>query len=343
MAAAYGVRLAAIGLLTSALFLAHAAVQLPAGRAIDRWGARGVGIASLLALAVGNLVALTVKDYWAALGARFLMGLGTGAGFISGADYIRSAGGQAKLQGFYGGATLGATGLAVAIVPQIGGWKAPYWTTLVLVLPVLIVLPFVPSTKRPPQQRSKVSVLRDRRLYPLSFLHTCSFGISIVTGEWVVSLLTHSGYSHRTAALAGALTLIGGLVTRPGGGIVLQRRPERARAVVAGAVLVCAIGILVLASRAPLPVLALAALMVGLAAGVPFAAVFRGAQILRPDAAGTAVGLVNAVPNLFVLIATPLVGLTFSLPGDGRLGFVALAAVGLGGLALLPPSSSLGR
>ena len=89
--------------------------------------------------------------------------------------------------------------------------------------------------------------------------------------------------------------------------------------------------------------LALAALAVGLAAGIPFAAVFRGAQILRPDAAGTAVGLVNAGPNLFVLIATPLVGLTFSMPGDGRLGFVALAAVGGVGLALLPPLSSLGR
>jgi predicted MFS family arabinose efflux permease len=343
MAHAYSVHLAAVGILTSAVFLTHAAVQVPAGRAIDRYGARGVGIASLLAIAVGNIAALTFKDYWVALGARALMGLGTGAGFISGADYIRSAGGQAKLQGFYGGATLGATGLAVAIVPQISGWKAPYWTALALVLPVLVVLPFIPSTRRPPQRRSKVSVLRDRRLYPLSFLHTCSFGISIVAGEWVVSLLTRSGHSHRVAALAGALTLIGGLVTRPGGGIVLQRRPDRARAIVAGAVFVCAAGILLLASRAPLPVLAVAALMVGLAAGVPFAAVFRGAQILRPDAAGTAVGLVNAVPNLFVLIATPLVGLTFSLPGDGRLGFVALAAIGLAGLATLPPASSLGR
>ena len=115
------------------------------------------------------------------------------------------------------------------------------------------------------------------------------------------------------------------------------------RAVVAGAVAACSLGILVLASRAPLPVLALAALVVGLAAGVPFAAVFRGAQGLRPDAPGTAVGLVNAGPNLFVLLATPLVGLTFSLPGDGRFGFVALAAIGAAGLALLPPVSSLGR
>ena len=343
MGDAYGVHLAAIGLLTSALFLAHAAVQLPAGRAIDRYGARGVGIASLLAIAVGNAIALTFEVYWVALLARALMGLGTGAGFISGADYVRAAGGGVRMQGFYGGATLGATGLAVAIVPQLSGWRAPYWTALVLVLPVLVLLPFVPATRRPPQRRSPQSVLRDRRLYRLSFLHTASFGTSIVAGNWVVSLLTRAGHSHRTAALAGALTLIGGLFTRPGGGVALQRRPGRARVLVGCAVAACALGILLLASRAPLPVLALAALTVGLAAGVPFAAVFRGAQRLRPDAPGTAVGLVNAVPNLFVLVATPLVGLSFSLPGDGRLGFVALAAVGFAELALLPPLSSLGR
>jgi predicted MFS family arabinose efflux permease len=343
MARAYGVHLAAIGILTSALFLAHAAVQLPAGRAIDRYGARGVGIASLLAIAVGNLIALTVRDYWVVLGARALMGLGTGAGFISGADYVRAAGGGAQMQGFYGGATLGATGLAVAIVPQLAGWRAPYWTALALVLPVLVLLPFVPATKRPPQRRSRIPVLSDRRLYRLSLLHTCTFGVSIVAGNWVVTLLVRAGHSHRAAALAGALVLIGGLVTRPGGGLALQRRPDRARALVAGAVAACSLGILLLATRAPLPLLALAALAVGLAAGVPFAAVFRGAQGLRPDAPGTAVGLVNAGPNLFVLVATPLVGLTFSLPGDGRLGFVALAAVGVAGLALLPPLSSLGR
>ena len=141
-------------------------MQLPAGRAIDRYGARGVGIASLLAIAVGNVIALTFREFWVAVGARALMGLGTGAGFISGADYVRAAGGEAQMQGFYGGATLGATGLAVAIVPQLQGWRAPYWTALALVLPVLAVLPFVPSTKRPPMRRSHVPVLSDRRPLP---------------------------------------------------------------------------------------------------------------------------------------------------------------------------------
>ncbi|MGZ4392275.1 MAG: hypothetical protein ACXVRK_09195, partial [Gaiellaceae bacterium] len=75
----------------------------------------------------------------------------------------------------------------------------------------------------------------------------------------------------------------------------------------------------------------------------PFAMSFTRAAQSRTDAPGAAVGFVNAWASLVIVAGTPLVGLTFSLPGDGRLGFVALGAVGLAGLALLPPLSSLGR
>ena len=40
LAGAYGVGLAAIGLFTTALFITHAGMQIPAGRAADRFGAR---------------------------------------------------------------------------------------------------------------------------------------------------------------------------------------------------------------------------------------------------------------------------------------------------------------
>ena len=40
---AYGVSLAVVGLITTALLVTHAAVQIPAGRLCDRYGARLVG------------------------------------------------------------------------------------------------------------------------------------------------------------------------------------------------------------------------------------------------------------------------------------------------------------
>ena len=48
---------------------------------------------------------------------------------------------------------------------------------------------------------------------------------------------------------------------------------------------------------------------------------------MRPDAPGAAVGFINAMAALVIVAGTPLVGLTFSLPGDGRIGFVAIGVL----------------
>ncbi len=76
--------------------------------------------------------------------------------------------------------------------------------------------------------------------------------------------------------------------------------------------------------------------IVGIGAGVSFAPVFVAAMNARPDAPATAVGFVNGMANLVVLVGTPLVGLTFSLSSEGRVGFVAIAIIWLTALAFLP-------
>ena len=42
---------------------------------------------------------------------------------------------------------------------------------------------------------------------------------------------------------------------------------------------------------------------------------------------GAAVGMINMFAALTILVGTPLVGLTFSLPGDGRIGFLVVATL----------------
>ncbi len=74
-------------------------------------------------------------------------------------------------------------------------------------------------------------------------------------------------------------------------------------------------------------VLVTGAAVVGLASGIPFAMAFAGAAHERPDAPGAAVGFVNAWSSLVIVAGAPLVGLTFSLPGDGRIGFIAVGAL----------------
>ncbi len=315
---------------------------MPAGRLIDRYGARRIGLAALGIVAVTNAVALIAPDLWLVLAARLLMGLGTAGGFIAGADYIRAVSGSPTLQGVYGGVTVAGPGLALAVVPSLAGplgWRAPFASALVLALAVMPLLVLAPAglPKRHEDERASVGeLMRDRRLYRFAAIHAASFGLSIVLGNWVVTLLEQDGWSSSTSGIVGSLVLFGGLVTRPFGGWLLRRDPERTRAWVAGSLVVGATAAVVLAADLPLPILVVAAALVGLAAGIPFATAFAGAQRLRPDAPGTAIGVVNAFAALTILAGTPLLGLAFDPLGQGRAGFVAVAIVWALALAAVP-------
>ncbi len=347
LSSAYGVGLATVGLFTTTLFLGHLLVQVPGGRAIDALGARRVGLVSLGWIAACNGLLLTSPRPWLALFVRALAGLGTGAAFVAASDYARGAGTQLA-QGLFGGASIGGSGLAVAIVPQLDGrlaWRSPYWTALVLAGAAALVL--AGSPRGPGRRRARrlgAGLLSDRRLYRLGATHAATFGLSIVAGNWVVTLLSRgSGYGGGRAGAAGSLVLVAGLLTRPLGGILLRGRPAAARALIVWSLLAGALGTALLAAVSPIP-LALAvpaALVVGLAAGLPFAPLFGGAQHLRTDAPGAAVGLVNAVALLVIVAGTPLTGLTFSLPGDGRIGFGILAALWALALLALPRQDDL--
>ena len=124
MGASYGVSLAAVGLLTTGLFVTHLAVQIPGGRLIDRVGARRIGLAALAVVAAANGLALLDASFELGLAARVLMGVGSGAGFVAGIDLVRSGRGGPFWQGAYGGATMAAGGLALMIVPQLVGTSA---------------------------------------------------------------------------------------------------------------------------------------------------------------------------------------------------------------------------
>src|SRR4051812_49423817 len=90
LAHAYGVSLAVVGLFTTALFITHAASQIPGGHLCDRFGARIVGIAGLVVIVAASLLALTWLNAWFVIGVRFVTGIGTGLAFVAASDYIRT-------------------------------------------------------------------------------------------------------------------------------------------------------------------------------------------------------------------------------------------------------------
>jgi len=331
LSVSYGVSLAAVGLLATALFVTHLLVQIPGGRLIDRIGARSVGLAALAVVAAGNAVALTAPSLGVGLAARTLMGIGTGVGFVAGIDLVRSGSGGPFWQGMYGGATMAAGGLALMIVPQLVGqlgWRTPYWTGLVLAiaaaLPVLAARRTPVSRHAGAQEALRRGVVGDRRLWPLGAVQMATFGLSVVAGNWIVTLLEREGHGRSVSGVVGGLVLFAGIVTRPAGGLVMRRAPGRAWALVAVSLVAGSAGVLLLAAAPPLWLAAIAALVVGLAAGFPFAPVFDMTLRHRPDAPAAAVGFVNGSAVLVILVCTPLAGLTFSLPGDGRLAFLVI-------------------
>ena len=333
----YGVSLATVGLFTTALFVTHLLVQLPSGRAADRFGPRRIGFAAVGCVVAGNLVCLIAPSPALAIVGRALVGIGSGAGFVAGADYMRTANPSPFLQGIYGGATMAGGGLAIAIVPQLEswlGWRAAYWTALAIALVVALVLLVAPADARR-EAAARQSVAVDRRLVPLAAIHAATFGLSVVAADWAYELLTHHGHGQRISALIAALFLLAGIVTRPLGGYLVRRRPDRARAIVAVAVTAGSLATLALALPLPLVVLGLAALVAGLAAGLPLATLFSKAQATLPEAPAAAVAVVNAGAVLTIVVGIPLAGLSFSLPGDGRIGFAAIAALWATGLLAL--------
>lgn len=325
LAEAYGVSLAAVGLLTTALFVTHLLVQLPAGRTADRYGSRSVALAAIAFALLGNGVLLLDDSYPLALLGRLVVGLGSGAGFVAGLDLVRAGGGGPALQGLYGGATMAGGGLALMVVPTLTdatSWRAPYWSAVLFA--VAAAVPTLVATGLPRVGHAGEWILRDRHLLPLGALQAATFGLAVIAGNWAVPLLERRGSAPSAAGIAGGLILFAGILTRPAGGVLAANVPRRR--LVAVALAGVAVGSVLLALDGPYGLAVLGALVLGLAAGIPFAVLFAAAQRQRPDAPGAAVALVNACAVLTILVGTPLAGLAFDLPGDGAVAFLLVAA-----------------
>ena len=337
LSAHYGISLAVVGLLTTALFVTHLAVQLPAGRAADRYGSQRVALVAIGAALAGNLLLLFDGGIELALVARAIVGIGSGAAFVAGLDLVRAAGGAAGLQGLYGGATMAGGGLALMIVPALTdatSWRAAYWSAALLA--VLAAVPTLLVSGLPRIGHAGAWLLGDRELLPIGALQAATFGLAVVAGNWAVPLLERQGATSAAAGVAGGLILFVGIGTRPAGGVLAGR--VSSRCLVAASLVGTSAGALLLALGGPLAVSALGAFVLGLMAGLPFALIFAAAQRTRPDAPAAAIALVNACAVLTILVGTPLAGLAFELPGDGRLAFAAIAV--LAAAALIPLRTS---
>jgi predicted MFS family arabinose efflux permease len=344
LARRYGTSLTVIGLFTTVLFFAELAVMVPGGRAIDRYGAKRAGLVAITLSLLANLALMLPTSPIPALVLRGVAGLGVGLGFLAGAIYAQSGAGQdrALASGIYGGVSLGGGGLALAIVPQLVsplGWRAPYASAAAvaaLTIPLVLASPPSPGHGGSAEGPRLRALMADPQLARLGALSMVSFGFSVILGNWVVTLLErHGGLGRGEAGAIGSLILLLGIVGRPAGGILVRSHPGLTRPILATSFLAGTLGTVVLLVAPGSGLDAAAAALIGAAAGIPFGFTIAGATRAWPQAAGAAVGAMNIYPVLAIVCGAPLVGLTFSLAGRGRIGFAVVAALWSGAILVL--------
>ena len=149
-----GLKAADLGLLAGAYFLGFSAMQLPLGRALDRFGPRRT-LLSLLALAVIGCLAFARADGLASLVvSRMLIGVGVSAGLMAPlTSYRRWLTPTAQLRANSWMLMTGSLGMVASTLPvqwllPVAGWRGVFWGLAgLLALAMVLVALFVPRDK----------------------------------------------------------------------------------------------------------------------------------------------------------------------------------------------------
>ena len=186
LSAEMGLNAAQLGLMTSLFFATFAAVQIPLGVWLDKWGARRVTPGLMVTAVIGSILFATATSFTQLAIARALIGIGM-AGVLMGSLKILSQWFSAER---YGTATgllvgLGASGALFAATPlaqlnQAIGWRMVFWIgagiTAVIILAIFIFARDTPlgqtQTSNNPDSGSLRDVFGDTRLWriiPLNF------------------------------------------------------------------------------------------------------------------------------------------------------------------------------
>lgn len=325
---------AMFGLLTTAIFLTHAFMQIPAGNFADKYGPKKVLTVAISIVFLGNLGISFSENYDHLLFWKFFVGFGTGASFVSGARYIYQSTSNDKLflyQGYYGASVLTGSGFVIFAVPQIAnyfqGWTKAFIATATVAFLALLIIIFIapkPLAKEHPQS-SLLKMLANKQLYLLGIVQMASFGLVIVIGSWITEMLKENfEFSNKLIIpFIASLVLLLGIFTRPLGGKLVQQIGVRKLLLISLTLNAVACFVLAFCSKS-LPLDILAILFLGVGCGLPYAGLFNRAASMFPGRAGAAMGLVNMLGIVFVLIAAPLVGKITDWSGTFSTAFISM-------------------
>jgi MFS family permease len=215
-----GLNAADLGLLTSVYFLLFAAVQLPCGVLLDRYGPRVVDSALLLLAAAGSILFAVADSVVALVVGRALIGLGVAVGLMAGLkaivlwfppERVALANGVYIMLGALG--ALSATGPAEAVVQALG-WRGLFAALAIASAAVALLILLVAPERTPaapaaaPPRIGFLAIYQDPRFLRIAPLAALGVGTSFsLQGLWAAPWLADVAGLDR-AAVVQHLTLM---------------------------------------------------------------------------------------------------------------------------------------
>jgi nitrate/nitrite transporter NarK len=330
------------GLLSTAFFFGILVTALPVGHWIDRRGGKPVLLAGYGLVVAGNLAFAGLDTFGGLLLAKLAAGLGAGACFSAGLSYTRvmaPAGRRFFAQGLFGGTYLMVSGSTVYLMPALAepiGWRGAFFLTGLVIGAIGVVFAlFAPRDPGIATPGGVFYAMRSRDAWILCCVHMCGFGLAMVVATWAAVYLIHDhGLPLQQASLLGSLVLLGGILWRPLGGALVDRHVLRSRRLIQLSLLlgVGALGWLTTGQGGLLGGV-VGLLLVGVATGLPYAAVFNAAALSVPESPASAAALVGWAGAILVLVGPPVVGALLQQTGSFAAGFGVLGAFVLATLA----------
>jgi sugar phosphate permease len=332
----FGIGASTLGLFTVLQLLVYAALQIPVGALLDRFGSRRMLVAGGLLMAAGQLVLGAAGSVWLALAARVMVGAGDAMTFISVLRIVamwfapRRNPLMVQLSGVLGQLGAFAAALPLVVLLHGAGWSATYQVAalsgLVVTGLVLSAVRDAPDavrdgSRRPPgrglQGELRLAWREPGTRLGLWTHFTVQFPGVVFALLWGYPFLTAGqGLSASAAGWLLSLLVPAAVVLGPLLAHLVARHPFHRSSMALGLVAATAsvwTAVLLWPGRAPLWVLVVLVLTLALGGpgsmiGFDFARTFN-----PPERLGSATGIVNVGGFVASLVTIALIGLVIDV------------------------------
>lgn len=334
----FGISASVLSTLAVVQLIVYAALQIPVGVLLDRFGPKLLIAAGAVLMLAGQLLLALAPTFGLAVVGRILVGAGDAMTFISVVRLLSSwFSGRILPQLSQWTGNIGQLGQILSAVPLSlilhgYGWTPAFlsaagMSAITVVLVVVLLADRHPDAERPPQVPGAMKRLRDALSRPGTQLGFWSHFVTQSSGTvfallWGFPILTVAlGYSSTEASWLLTLIVAAGVVSGPILGILTARFPLRRSNLVLGIVAIIGVAwtaVLLWPGHPPAWLMIVLVVVLGIGGpgsliGLDFARSFNPLRSL-----GSANGVVNVGGFLASFVMMYLIGVVLDLLNQGR-------------------------